>query len=222
MSRCMYLGVVCLNVAMLLLVSEIRGLPLNRGKPTIVKQWHVPVEPSNLRILAMPSGSIRSAQVRAYEDRAQCWNMGNPQKNLCPVVVCPYLCSSECFTGVVCYLLLIVCVCMVDCCCLCMCVYIYIYIHTYIHVCIYIYIYMCTHISYLCLYALAWSTSFRLTLGQARSAARGSRAMVNSWVLAAATSFTKTRNPKLNPKPKNSKTRSYLFSETRKPLNPKP
>ena len=33
---------------------------------------------------------LRSAQVRAQEDRAQRWNMGFPQReSLCPVVLCP-------------------------------------------------------------------------------------------------------------------------------------
>ena len=41
-------------------------------------------------------GGFRSAQVRAQDDRAQCWNRGIPYKqSLCPVVVCPYLCGSD-------------------------------------------------------------------------------------------------------------------------------
>ena len=45
-------------------------------------------------------GLFRSAQVRAYVERASCWNIGNPyMKSLCPVGVCPYLCSSELWGG---------------------------------------------------------------------------------------------------------------------------
>ena len=39
---------------------------------------------------------LRSAQVRAYDDRALCWNIGFPDReSLCPVVIWPYLCSSD-------------------------------------------------------------------------------------------------------------------------------
>ena len=39
---------------------------------------------------------LRSAQVRAEDDRALCLYMGTPyRKRLCPVVLCPYLCSSD-------------------------------------------------------------------------------------------------------------------------------
>ena len=40
---------------------------------------------------------LRSAQVRAYDDRAVLKHRNSLQKSLCPVVVmCPYLCSSVC------------------------------------------------------------------------------------------------------------------------------
>ena len=39
---------------------------------------------------------VRSAQVRAYDDSAQCRNIGIPyRRSLCPFVLCPYLCSSD-------------------------------------------------------------------------------------------------------------------------------
>ena len=37
-----------------------------------------------------------SARVRAYDDRAQCRNAEAPnERAYCPVVICPYFCSSE-------------------------------------------------------------------------------------------------------------------------------
>ena len=45
---------------------------------------------------------VRSAQVRAYDNRAQCWKIGFPDgKSLRPSVQCPYLCSSDCGESVV-------------------------------------------------------------------------------------------------------------------------
>ena len=39
--------------------------------------------------------TVVSAQVREEDDRAQCWNMGIAhEKSLCPVALCPSLCSS--------------------------------------------------------------------------------------------------------------------------------
>ena len=44
--------------------------------------------------------SIRSAQVRAYDDRAKYWNIGIPYTGAyCPVVICPYLCTSAVASG---------------------------------------------------------------------------------------------------------------------------
>ena len=41
-------------------------------------------------------GWFRNAQVRAYDDRALCWNKGiSYRRSLRPVVKCPYLCTSE-------------------------------------------------------------------------------------------------------------------------------
>ena len=39
---------------------------------------------------------LRCAQVRAYDDRAKCWNViFSYRRSICPVVICPYLCTSE-------------------------------------------------------------------------------------------------------------------------------
>ena len=39
---------------------------------------------------------MRSAQVRAWDHRAECRNVAfHYRQNLCPVVLCPYLCSSD-------------------------------------------------------------------------------------------------------------------------------
>ena len=45
---------------------------------------------------SLPDATVRSAQVRAQDDRAQCWNIDIPhRRSLCPVILCPDLCSSE-------------------------------------------------------------------------------------------------------------------------------
>ena len=47
-------------------------------------------------IMSVDLSELRSTQVRAFDDRAYCWSIGSPyRKSLCPVVVCPHLCSSE-------------------------------------------------------------------------------------------------------------------------------
>ena len=45
---------------------------------------------------------VRSAQVRAYDDRAVLKRWKSLQKSLWPVVICPYLCSSEGGGGYLC------------------------------------------------------------------------------------------------------------------------
>ena len=40
---------------------------------------------------------FRSAKVRAYDDRAVLKHKNSLQQSLCPVVICPYVCSSELF-----------------------------------------------------------------------------------------------------------------------------
>ena len=61
---------------------------------------------SSDRTLPSPGySSVRSAQVRAHDDRAQVLKHRNSlQKSLCPVVICHYLCSSDngncvCYNG---------------------------------------------------------------------------------------------------------------------------
>ena len=51
---------------------------------------------------ALPlSLSIRSTQVGAYDDRGTVLKRRNSlRKSLCPVVVCPYLCSSDMLTAI--------------------------------------------------------------------------------------------------------------------------
>ena len=50
-----------------------------------------------------------SLEVRAYDDRARCRNVGTPYKGAdCPVVVCPYLCSSDLYMMMIIIMIIIV------------------------------------------------------------------------------------------------------------------
>ena len=52
--------------------------------------------PRTAAIQPSSSACSRSAQVRAYDDRAVLKHRNSLPKSLCPVGICPYLCSSDC------------------------------------------------------------------------------------------------------------------------------
>ena len=73
-------------------------VPRKSGElPTSLQSWdEIVAGRGERRDQSDGAGTVRNAQVRAYDDRALCWNIGNPYKRAyCPVVMCPYLCSSE-------------------------------------------------------------------------------------------------------------------------------